>query len=442
MKPTFISKEDNNVKFEIEFTAEELENALINAYKVNKDQFQIDGFRKGKAPRKIIEQHYGKNVFDSDAIDTMLQDKYPMALIELDIDPIDKPEIDIPEIVHGQDIKISVAVPVVPEVEVKDYAGVQVDKVEYIATEDDVEAQLTQAQERNARLVEKDKEAEDGDTVNIDYAGFLGDEQFEGGTDNGHNLKLGSQSFINGFEEQLVGKKAGDVAEVKVTFPEEYHSEALAGQDAVFQVKVNSVRATEKPELNDEFAQDLSEFETMDELRADIKKKLDENNVTRGEMEMKDNILQKIFEANDVDVPEVMVDSQLEEMLKEFERELKQQGIKLEQYFQLTQQNPADVREQIKGDAYNRVKMRLLVNAIARKEAFEVSDEEIQVELDRMAEAYNMDKEKMRDVLGEFQMKMLRDDIKNKKAVDFIYENAIVTDAPKAEAKEEAEEEK
>lgn len=428
MKPTFISKEGNEVKFEIEFSAEELENALVQAYKENKEQFQIDGFRKGKAPRKIIEQHYGQNVFDSEAVEQLLQDKYPMALIELGIEPIDKPEIDMPEIKHGEAIVVGVTVCAVPEVDVKDYAGVQIDKIEYTTSDEDIDAQLASAQERNSRLVEADKEAEDGDTVNIDYAGFVGDEQFEGGTDNGHNLKLGSNSFIDGFEEQLIGKKAGDLVDVNVTFPEEYHSEALSGKDAIFKVKINAVRVEEKPELNDEFAQEISEFDTMDELREDIRVRLDENNKMRSEMEMKDGILQKIFDVNDVDVPEVMVESQLEEMLKEFERELKNQGIKIQQYFEITNQNPSDVREQIKGDAYNRVKMRLLVNAIAREEKFEVSDEELQLELDKMAEAYNMEKDKIRDVMGEFQVKLLKDDIKNKKAVDYIYENAIVSE--------------
>ena len=425
MKATIIGKEDGKAKFEIEYTAEELESALIGAYKATKDQFRIDGFRKGKAPRKLIMQHYGEHVFDADAIDSLLQIDYPATLLELGIEPIDRPTVEIPDIVHGEGLTLEVEVGVPPEVDIKDYEGVCVKPVSWPVTDEDVEKQLEQAQERGMRLSAVEREAMDGDTVNIDYSGAIDGEKFEGGTDTGHNLKIGSGAFIEGFEEQIIGCKAGDELDVRVVFPEEYHSDKLAGKSAVFAVKVNEVRAEERPELTDEFAQDISEFDTIDELREDIMAKLTEQAELRAEMEMKDAILEKIYEANDIDVPDVMVEDQLEEMLKDFERNVKQQGFKLEQFFQMTGQAPNELRERIKQDAYKRVKMKLIVQNIARIQGCTASDEEVDEELDKMAEQYGMEKDKLQETLGDFQIKLLKDDIKNKKAVDYIYANAI-----------------
>jgi len=428
MNAKFIEKQDARVKFEIEYTAEELESALIEAYKKTKDQFRVDGFRKGKAPRKLIMQHYGAHIFDDDAVEILLQKDYPASLLELSVEPIDRPTVDIPELKHGEGFVIKFEVDTPPEIDVVDYEGVEVNKVSYPITDEDVEKQLGQAQERGARLVTAEREAQEGDTLNIDYSGSVDGVKFDGGTDTGHNLKLGTNTFIEGFEEQLIGKKAGDETDVTVTFPEEYHAESLAGKEAVFAVKVNEVRTEEKPELNDEFAQDISEFDTIEELRADIKEKLTEQGELRAEMETKDAILEKIYAANEFDVPAVMVEDQLEEMLREFEREIKQKGFKLEQYFQITGQAPNELRERIKEDAYKRVKMKLIIQNIARLQGFAASDEETEAELKKMAEQYGMEEDKLRDVLGEFQIKLLIDDIKNKKAVDYIYENAIAVD--------------
>jgi len=429
MKASSIGREGNTAKFEIEFSAEEFDGALVEAYKSSKEQFQIDGFRKGKAPRTIIEKHYGAHVFDEEALDILLQKEYPRALIELEIDPIDKPAAKIPSLTHGEGFTVAFTVDTPPEVEVKDYEGVIVKSIAHPVTDEDVDSQIEQARDRNARLVTVEREIENDDTVTIDYAGFVGEEQFDGGTDTGHSLKIGSQAFIEGFEEQLIGKKTGDEVDVLVTFPAEYHAENLAGKDAVFKVKINEVKAEEQPELDDEFAQDVSEFDTLDELKQDIREKMTEQGALRAEMGMKDAILEKIYEANEVDVPEVMVDDQLEEMLKEFERNVKDQGFKLEQYFQLTSQSPKELREQIRSDAYKRVKMRLLVAGIARQQGFEASDEDVDEELGKMAESYKMEKDNLREVLGDFQVKLLRDDIKNKKAVDYIYEYAVAVEA-------------
>ena len=426
MKANFIEMQDTKAIFEIEYTAEELETALAESYKMNKDQYSVDGFRKGKAPRKLIMQHYGEDVFDNDAIEWLLQKDYPKSLIELEIEPVTQPEADIPKLTHGEGFKVKFEVYTPPVFDVKDYEGVKVKAMSYEVTDEDVEMQLAQGQERGARLVTVEREAKDGDTVNIDYSGTIDGERFEGGTDTGHNLKLGSGSFIEGFEEQLIGKKAGDAPLVNVVFPEDYHAEELSGKAAVFSVVVNEVRETEKPELNDEFAQDVSEFDTIAELRADIKTKLEEQCELQSEMAAKDSILEKIYEANDVDVPGAMVADQLEEMLKDIEREIKQQGYKLEEYFKMTQQAPNEVRKNVEAQAYKHVKMKLIVQNIARQEGFTATDEEVDDELSKMAEQYSMEKDKLREVLGDFQLKLLKDDIKNKKAVDHIYANAIM----------------
>jgi len=427
-----IEKESAKVKFEIEYTAEDWENALIEAYKATKDQFRVDGFRKGKAPRKLIMQHYGAHVFDDEAIEQLMQKDYPKALLELGVEPIDRPSVDIPELKQGEGFAITIEVDTPPELEITDYEGVEVVSVSYPVTDEDVEKQLEQAQERGARLVKVEREAQDGDTVNIDYSGSMDGVKFDGGTDAGHNLKLGTNSFIEGFEEQLIGKSAEDEVDVIVTFPEDYHAEQLSGKEAVFAVKINEVRTEEKPEINDEFAQDISEFDTIDELRADIKEKMIEQSEMRAEMEMKDAILEKIYDANEFDVPDVMVEDQLEEMLKEFERNVKEKGFNLEQFFQMTGQAPAELREKIKLDAYKRVKMKLIVQNIARMQEYEASDEEIEEELGKMAEQYGMEKDQLREVLGDFQLKLLSEDIKNKKAVDYIYTNAIEIESDEA----------
>ena len=429
MKAKFIDKQEAKARFEIEYTAEEFENALVEAYKKTKNQFQIDGFRKGKAPRKLIMQRYGAHIFDDDAVEWLLGKDYPASLIELGIEPIDRPSVEFPELKHGEGFTVKVEVETPPEFDVIDYEGVRVKSVSYPVTNEDVEKQLDERRDRNTRLVAVERGAEDGDTVDIDYSGAIDGVKFEGGTDTGHELKLGSNAFIDGFEEQLVGSKAGDELDVKVAFPGDYHSAELAGKEAVFAVKVNNVRADEKPELNDEFAQDISEFDTLDELREDMWEKMERQGQMRAEMETKDAILEKIYDANDITVPEIMVEDQLEESLKSFEREIKQQGFKLEQYFQLTGQAPNELRERMKEDAYKQVKMKLIVQNIARLQGFTASEEEVDEELDKMSGQYGMEEGKLRETLGDFQIKLLAEDIKNKKAIDYVYANAIEEDA-------------
>ncbi|WP_312092532.1 trigger factor, partial [Aminipila sp.] len=304
MKSTFISREKNDVKFTMEFTGEEFEAAVVAAYQSGKGKFAIDGFRKGKAPRKLIESHYGEDVFFEDAINNLFSQNYFKALEELNINVIDRPNADFSEIKKGEAFTITITVTAYPEFEVKDYKGVEIEKIEHTVTEEDLNKELEALQNRNARMVIAERPAKDGDTVLIDYAGFVGEEQFEGGTAERQPLKLGSNAFIPGFEEQLIGCSAGDEKDVVVTFPEEYHAEDLAGKEAVFKCKVHEVKEEEKPELNDDFAKDVSEFDTLEELKKDKKEKLEKAAEERAASEMKNAVLEKIYEANDMEIPQ------------------------------------------------------------------------------------------------------------------------------------------
>ncbi|MGI6730646.1 MAG: trigger factor [Anaerovoracaceae bacterium] len=426
MKSTFLSKEKNEVKFTMEFTAEEFEKAINEVYQSTKGRYAVDGFRKGKAPRKLIEANYGEDIFLEDAINNMFSQAYPEALQSLDIYPVDSPSAEFDKIEKGKGFTTTITVTVRPEFEVKDYKGVKVKKIEHPVTEEDVDKDLESLQNRNSRLVTVERAAKDGDTVIIDYAGFVGDDQFEGGTAERQPLKLGSGSFIPGFEEQLIGTSAGEEKDVVVTFPEEYHSEALSGKEAVFKCKVHEVKETEVPELNDEFAKDVSEFDTLEELKQNIKEKLEKSAASKVEMETKNAILEKVYEANEIDIPQIMVDEQAGAMVQELAQQLSYQGMNLEMYCQYLQKTPEDLQEEFKEDALKRVKTRLLVEAVANAEGLEASEEEMEAELKAMAEHYKIDVDKLRKDMGFENFMLMGQDIKMRKAVDFMFENAIV----------------
>lgn len=426
MKSTFLSREKNQVKFTMEFTAEEFEKTVNEVYQATRGKYAIDGFRKGKAPRKLIETHYGEDIFVEDAINTMFSKAYPEALSTLEIHPVDSPSADFDKIEKGQGFTTTITVTVKPEIQVKDYKGVKIAKVEHNVTEEDVDQNLESLQKRNSRLVTVDRAAQDGDTVLIDYSGFVGDVQFEGGTAERQPLKLGSNTFIPGFEEQLIGASAGEEKDVIVTFPEEYHSEDLAGKEAVFKCLVHEIKETELPELNDEFAKDVSEFDTLEELRKDTREKLEKSAASKAEMETKNAVLEKVFEANEVDIPEVMVDEQTDDMLEELAQQLRYQGLDLNTYCQYLQKEPKDLKEDFKEDAFKRVKTRLLVEAVADAEGIEATEEEVDAELKAMADQYKMEVEKLKENMGVENFSLLGKDIKMRKAIDFMFENAIV----------------
>ena len=445
MKTTFISKENNVAKFTIEYTAEEFEAAVIKVYQKNKDKFNIDGFRKGKAPRSIIEKHYGEGVFFEDAINELLGTGYPDAIKELDLEVIDYPKVDTGEVKKGEPLKVDITVDVYPRVEVKDYNNLTVEQVTPEVDEEQVTRRLEMEQKKVARSVPVDREAKNGDTITLDYAGFVGEEQFEGGTAENQKLTLGSGQFIPGFEDQLIGAKAGEEVDVKVTFPEEYHAENLAGKEAVFHCKVNEIREEQLPELDDEFAKDVSDFDTLEEMKNDIKAKLLETSEVRSLNEAKDNLVEQIYENNKFDPPQSMVQDELSRALSERDQQLRYQGITLQQFLQFTGVKLEDMMNEMKPEIEQRVASRILLRSIAEQEKLEVTDEDLDKELTRMAELYSSpekkyDAEEMKNLLGA-ELESFKKDIIITKTIDYLYDNAKVKMVKAEEKKDKKEKE-
>ena len=426
MKAEFISKDKNVVKFNMEISAEEFEAGIVKAYQKEKGKFVVDGFRKGKVPRKIIEARFGEDVFFEEAINLILQEEYPKAVDELGLAVINRPDLDIDGIKKGEGFVVNVTVEVYPEIEVKDYKGVEIEKISEELDEDAVQKELEALQKRNARLVSVDREAQDGDTVIIDYAGFVGENQFEGGTAENHSLKLGSGAFIPGFEEQLIGKKAGEEVEVKVTFPEEYHALDLAGKEAVFKCKVHEVKAEELPKLDDDFASDVSEFDTLDEFKKDLQEKLEESAKKTAVQRMQDAAVRAVVDANDFDIPEVIVDDEIQAMIRDFDRQLSYQGLNIQQFMQFSGKEMEEIKKEFKEDAEKRAKTKMVIEAVAKKENFEVTDEEIEEDLQKMADLYKIELSKIKEILGDSHKEATIMELKMRKAVDFIYDNAVV----------------
>jgi len=426
MKSTLISKEKNEVKFKMEFTAEEFEDAIVKVYQKQKDNFQIDGFRKGKAPRSLIEKRYGETIFFDDAINNLFSLNYPLAMDELDLNVIDYPKTEMSQTKKGEGFDITVTVEVYPEFEVKDYKGVEIERVPAEVSDEDVDKEIANMADRNSRMVEVDRPAQDGDTVLIDYAGFVGDDQFEGGTAERYPLKLGSGTFIPGFEEQLIGASKDDDVEVKVTFPEEYHSEELAGKEAIFKCKVHEIKEKEVPAIDDDFVKDVSEFDTLDELKASNKEELQKAAEARAEDQMKNSVIEKIFEANDIDVPNAMVEEEINSSLQQFDQQLRVQGMDLNTYIQYMGEDMESFRENIREDAFKKTKTRMLVAKIVDQEEFEVSEDEIKEYLEDMAKQYGMEVDKLVEAIGPQNIETVSGDLKMRKAIDFVYDNAVI----------------
>ncbi len=433
MKTTFLSKENNDVKFTMDFTAEEFEAAVVKAYQASKDQFMIDGFRKGKAPRSIIEKHYGEGIFFEDAINNLFQESYPTAIRELELEVIDSPAAEFSEIGKGKPMTITITVPVYPVIEVKDYLGVEVEQEEVKVSAEDVDKEIAALQKRNARMVQAERPVQEGDTVILDYAGFVGEEQFEGGTAESQELKIGSGMFIPGFEEQLVGVNAGEKKDVVVTFPEEYHAADLAGKEAVFHCEIHEIKEEQLPELDDEFAKDVSEYDTLDELKKATEERLQKNAETAALNAAKDAVIEKVYEANKTDVPRVMVEDEIDRMAQELDQQLRYQGLSLQQYLQFLNKDAAAFREELREDATKKVVTRLVLMSIVEAEKIEVSDEELEEELKNMAAAYNTDVDHIKEMIGE-SMLFFKKDIQLKKVIDMLYDKAQVKMVePKAE---------
>ena len=426
MKATFISRDKNTVKFTMEFTAEEFEQAQIKTYQEAKNQFEIPGFRKGKAPRSIIEKHYGEGVFFEDAIDALFRQFYGNALADLDLEVIDSPAAEFSKIAKGEGFTVTITVECFPIVEVKDYKGVEVEKVVQEVKDEDVENELKAVQKRNARMILVERPAKEGDTVLFDYAGFVGDEQFEGGTAERQELVLGSGMFIPGFEEQLIGTTPGEKVDVKVTFPEEYHAEELAGKEAVFHCLVHEIKEEQLPELDDEFAKDVSEYDTLEELKNANRERLEAYAKTSAENQMKDAAILKVVEANDVEIPRAMVEDEIDRMIGELNQQLRYQGITIDKYLEFTGKSMADFREEVRPEAEKAVKTRIILMGIVEAEKIEVSAEEMEKELELMAAQYQMTADKIKEMIGVENLTFLQKDLQVRKAIDFIYDNAKI----------------
>lgn len=425
MKTNLLSKEKNVAKFTMEFTADEFDQACIDAYKATKDQFSIDGFRKGKAPRSIIEKHYGEGVFFEEAVNQLFQQNYLNAVQELDLDIIDSPAAEFSEIGKGKPMTITITVPVYPVVEVKDYMGVEAEQEKAQVSDESVQSEIDNMLKRNARMITVDRESKNGDTLIFDFKGFVDGEQFEGGTAERHELKLGSGMFIPGFEEQLEGLKAGESKNVEVKFPENY-TEELAGKDATFECLVHEVKEEEIPELDDEFVKDVSEFDTVDELKEDIKKRQLENAKNMVVSRAKDAVVSKVYENNPVDVPDVMVEDEINRMIQEIGQQLSYQGLTVENYLQYMGKDMSEMRNELREDAAKKVGTRIVLMSIIDKENIEVSEEEMEAELAKIAEAYKKDVEEIKNMIGIENLTYFQKDVQITKVIDMLYDNAKI----------------
>lgn len=419
-------QEGNEGLLTVEVSAEQFNEALDEAFKKVVKDVQLPGFRKGRIPRGMFEQRFGVESLYQDAVDIVLPEAYSNAVDEAGIEPVDQPEIDITQIEKGKELHFTAKVTVKPEVKLGDYKGLEVETVDVNVTDEDVEKDLDNQRQSLAELVVKEEGAiENGDTVVMDFEGFVDGEAFEGGAAENHSLEIGSGSFIPGFEEQLIGKTTGEETEVEVTFPEEYHAENLAGQPATFKVKIHEVKAKELPEMDDEFAKDVDdEVETLAELKEKTKKRLEEQKQNEADAAVRESLINQATENADIDIPQAMVDSELDRMVREFEQRLQQQGMTLEMYTQFSGQSEDQLKDQMKGDAEKRVQTNLVLEAIAQVENLEATDEDVQEELQSMADMYNLEMEQLTQMLGG-NTDAIKDDLKFKKAIDFLVDNSV-----------------
>ena len=417
--------EKNMAKLTIEVAAEDLEKAMQNAYQKAKGRISIPGFRKGKAPRKMIEQMYGKGVFLEDAVNALIPEHYSKALAECELEIVSQPTIDITQAEPGKAFIFTAEVATKPEVTLGDYKGVEVPKTEITVTDEDVDAEIKKEQEKNSRTITvEDRAAQNGDTATIDFEGFVDGEAFEGGKGTDYPLTLGSNTFIPGFEEQLVGANTGDHVEVKVTFPEEYQAKELAGKEAVFQCDVKKVEAKELPELDDDFAQDASEFDTLAEYKEDIKKNLTEKKEKEARAAKENAAVDKAIENAQMEIPDAMLNTQVRQMLDDFSRRMQSQGLTMEQYFQFTGMTLEKMQEEMKPQALKRIQTRLVLEKIAEVENIQPTDEEVEEEFKKMADAYKMEVEKIKELLGDRELEQMKKDMAVQKAVTLVADEA------------------
>ena len=418
--------EKNMAKLTIEVSPEELEGALQHAYLKNRKQITIPGFRKGKVPRQIIEKMYGPSFFYEDAVNELIPSAYEKAVDECELELVSRPEVSIVQIEKGKPFIFTAEVAVKPEVELGQYKGIEVEKQDTAATDEEVDKEIDKERESNSRSITvEDRPVQDGDMTVIDFEGFVDGTPFEGGKGTDYPLTIGSGAFIPGFEEQLIGAEIGKETEVNVSFPEDYHAKDLAGKPAVFKCTVKEIKVKELPELDDDFAQDVSDFDTLEEYKADVRKKIEEKKAASAKAKKEDAVIEKIIEDAKMEIPDAMVKTQAEQGVDEFAQRLQMQGMSIEQYLQYMGGSIDAMVEQYKPQALKRIQSRLVLEAVAAAENLEVSDEELEAEYSRMAEQYKMEVEKLKELFSDADKKTIREDLAIQKAVDLVTEAAV-----------------
>ncbi|MGM0880016.1 MAG: trigger factor [Bacillota bacterium] len=426
MKATWEKIDKNIVSIDVEVEAEQVAQALDQAFKKVVQKVNVPGFRKGKVPRGIFESRFGIESLYQDAIDILLPDAYSDAVKENNLQPVDRPEIDVEQFAKGQTFKFKAKVIVKPEVTLGDYKGLEIEAVASEVTEEEIAAELERLQQRHAELsVIEEGAAQNGDITVIDFDGYVDGEQFEGGKSERYSLELGSGSFIPGFEEQVVGMQIGDYKDVEVTFPESYHAENLAGKQAVFKVKLHEIKRKNLPALDDEFAKDVSEFDTIDEYKQDLSAKLKERKDKEAEQALETAVVEKATAAADVEIPEPMIVTETDYMVKDFENRLRMQGMNMDLYFQFSGQNETVLREQMRSDAEKRVRNNLVLDAIAKAEGIAATDEDLTEELENLSKAYNRPAEELREIFTKNgNIDSLKEDVVLRKTIKFLLENS------------------
>ncbi|MFR3986722.1 MAG: trigger factor [Clostridium fessum] len=417
--------EKNMAKLTIEVPAEEFDAAIKNAYNKNKNKFSIPGFRKGKAPLAMLEKMYGAGIFYEDAANEVIDASYPKAAEESKEEIVSTPEIKVTQIEKGKAFIYEATVALKPEVTLGEYKGVEVKKAEAVVTDEDVENELTAARKKNGRLIDvEDGTIEDVDNTIIDFTGYIDDKTFDGGAGTDYPLVIGSHSFIEGFEDQLIGKKKGETCDVNVTFPAEYHADELAGKPAKFVVTIKEVKRNELPELNDEFASEVSDFDTLDEYKADIRKKLQEKKEQDAKVENENNVIEKVVENAQMELPQPMVDTQAREMVENYARRLQSQGLNINDYMKYTGMTPEKLMEQMRPEAEKRIKTRLVLEKVVEVENVEVSDEKLDEQINEIAASYKLEGAKLKEMMGEREKEQIREDLKVQAAIDLLVEQA------------------
>lgn len=417
--------EKNMAKLTIEVPAEEFDAAIKNAYNKNKNKFSIPGFRKGKAPLAMLEKMYGAGIFYEDAANEVIDASYPKVAEESKEEIVSTPEIKVTQIEKGKAFIYEATVALKPEVTLGEYKGVEVKKAEAVVTDEDVENELTAARKKNGRLIDvEDGAIEDGDNTIIDFTGYIDDKTFDGGAGTDYPLVIGSHSFIEGFEDQLIGKKKGEICDVNVTFPAEYHADELAGKPAKFVVTIKEVKRNELPELNDEFASEVSDFDTLDEYKADIRKKLQEKKEQDAKVENENNVIEKVVENAQMELPQPMVDTQAREMVENYARRLQSQGLNINDYMKYTGMTPEKLMEQMRPEAEKRIKTRLVLEKVVEVENVEVSDEKLDEQINEIAASYKLEGAKLKEMMGEREKEQIREDLKVQAAIDLLVEQA------------------